>query len=387
MLALALTAESLLRADAYQMGILGALHTASFLLLGLGVGVAVDRIPRRRMLIVTDLGRGLLLATIPLAVFYSTLTLTHLYVVAFLAGVLTAFFDVAYQAYLPSLVSKEQLTSANSKLEVSRNIAQLTGPAIAGALIRLLSAPVTIIIDCLSYLLSALFLLGIKETEEEKLPPPGRSVVSDIREGLGVVLGNPILRAIALTTSSLNFFWMIQNSIFILILRRNLGYDELAIGVLFGLGGAGGLLGALACARVTKFFGIGPTIILGAFVFGLASFALPLASIFPASAYPVLIFGQMLQAFSIVIYDINQVSLRQSITPNHLQGRMNATMKFFIMGSLPIGGFIGGYWGSRFGLEVTLLAGAIGSVTSFLWVAISPLVTPERGPESGPGEC
>src|SRR5260221_3904465 len=246
LLALPLTAVALLKADPLQMGILNAAQVAPFLLIGLFAGVWVDRMKRRSILIAGDIGRAVLLGWIPVAAALNVLNLGQLYVISFLVGVLTLIFDVAYQSYLPNLVSRENLVEGNSKLEVSRAIAQIAGPGLAGALISIIAAPLPIALDAVSFLVSALFLHSIKTVEPEpQKRKEGSNVWREVAEGLGVVFGNRYLRSIAACTATSNFCSMMQLAVLFIFLERELHLDASAIGLMFAVGSVARLLGAL----------------------------------------------------------------------------------------------------------------------------------------------
>jgi len=378
-LAIPLIAALTLRATPVQMGVLTAVETAPFLLIGLLAGVWVDRLPRRPILVAGDIGRGIVLLTIPLAALAGRLTMVQLYAVGFLVGVLTVFFDVAYQAFLPSLVQRTQLIEGNSKLEVSRSAAQVTGPGIAGVLIQALSAPVVIVLDAVSFFVSGL-LIGVMRRREL---PPERTVhgamVAEAREGLAVVFGNPLLRSIAGTTGTSNFFAAALYSILILYATRTLGLMAASIGLVFTIGSLGALAGALTGGRLGRALGVGPVIIESIFVAGLG-FLLVVAAT-PQTAVPLLTAGAVLGSFGSVVYNINQVSLRQAITPLRLQGRMNATMRFIVWGTMPLGGLAGGYLGEVLGLRPAIAVTAVGGLLAFLWVIFSPVRTLRTIPE------
>jgi MFS family permease len=381
LLGLPLIAILLLKANAFQVGLLGTVEFLPFILLGLPAGAWVDRLRRRPILITGDIGRALSLASIPIAYELGRLTLPQLYVVAFVNGVLTVFFDVAYQAFLPSIVERDQLVEGNSKLEGSRATAQLAGPGLAGGLIQLISAPLAIIADGVSFLGSALFVFLIRRAEPPvEVHPEGKQKFrKEIAEGLRYVLGNPLLRAIAACTSSANLFAQIGFSVLILYAVRRLDLTPGAIGIIFAVGNVGALLGALSGSRIAKRLGVGPAIILSAILFGPPSILIPLApSSFP---YPYLIAALFISSFFNVIYNVNQVGLRQAITPLRMQGRMNATMRFMVWGTIPIGAFLGGVLGNTIGLRPTLWVSAIGSFLPFLPVLFSPVRSLEKIPE------
>jgi MFS family permease len=373
-LALPLTAVLTLKANAFEMGILGAAEFVPFLLVGLFAGVWVDRMRRRPVLILADVGRTLLLGSIPLAALFGVLRMEQLYVVAFLVGIMTVFFDVAYQSYLPALVSREDLIEGNSKLEVSRSVAQIAGPGIAGALVQLVTAPIAIFLDALSFLVSVLSLLIINKPEPP--PPPAhtrQSMWHEIGEGLGVVLRNPVLRSIAGCTATSNLFSQVMFAVYVLYATRELHVDPGLLGLIFSIGSIGALLGALIAGRAAQQFGLGTTLIISILLAGASAILVPLAggSLFVVAA--MLIASFFVASVASPVYNINQVSLRQAITPDRVQGRMNATMRFIVWGTIPIGSLLGGALGSAIGLRPTLFVGAIGSLLPFLWLVLSPV--------------
>jgi MFS family permease len=387
LLALPLTAILLLRASAFQVGLLGTIEFLPFILIGLPAGVWVDRLRRRPILIIGDLGRAVALASIPIAYKLDVLTLGQLYVVAFTTGVLTVFFDVAYQSYLPSLVDREHLVEGNGKLEISRSGAQIAGPGMAGGLISLVKAPVAIAVDAISFVLSAVFVLMIRRPEP--LPATHRSLDAarpkmraDIAEGLHYVLRHPYLRWIAACTATANLFGNMTQVVLIVFAVRKLGMSPGLIGVVFSVASTSALIGAVLSNRVPKWIGVGPTIVASAFVATLAALVLPVAT--KSTAVPLLITFGLVGSFANVIYNVTQVSLRQAITPERLQGRMNATMRFMVWGTIPIGSLVGGALGDAIGLRATLWVGALGGLTSVLPVLFSGVRTLRSVPDVEP---
>lgn len=379
-LALPLVAALILQVTPFEFALLGTLEMLPFLLISLPAGVWVDRLRRRPILIGADLVRAVALATIPLAFFTGNLSIWLLYVVAIVQGLATVFFDVAYQAYLPSLVEREQLIEGNSKLEISRSAAAIAGPGLAGALFGVLRV-YAIVLDSLSFLASALAVWGVRRREPVPQPHPaeGRSgMLAEIREGLGVVLGNPVLRAIAGTTSTSNLFGSIAFATLILFATQQLGLDAVRIGVIFGLGNVGALVGAVIAGRLPKLLGAGRTIMLGIVVGAVAVLFVPLAT--PGTAFALLLVSSFGGAIGSMVYNINQVSLRQSITPDRLQGRMNASMRFIVWGTIPIGTLIGGVLAATVDLRGAIWVGAIGGLTAVLWLVFSPIRTMREAP-------
>jgi MFS family permease len=374
----------------FEAALLGFFEMLPFILFTLPAGVWVDRLRRRPILIAGDLGRALLLFTIPIAYAADVLTVWQLYAVAFMTGILTVFFDVADQSYLPSLLDADQLVDGNAKLQISQSAAQISGQGLGGAIIGLVSAPFAVVADALSFLASAACIVAIRTPERA----PDLRAVSDsaarpgmrneIVEGLRYVLGNRYLRSIAASTATSNAFGNLIFAIFFVYAYRVLGLSPLVLGIVFGIGNIGFLLGAFVASRVPRVLGVGRTIVLSQVVGGLA--VLPIA-IAPASdqAIPFLIVSQFGAGLAQVVYNVNQVSLRQAITPERLQGRMNATMRFIVWGTIPIGVILGGALGTWLGLRETIWVGTIGGLFAFLPPLLSPvwrLREIPAGPES-----
>jgi MFS family permease len=378
LLGVPLLATLVLGAGPLEMGILGVVRFLPWILFTLPAGVWVDRMRRRPILIGADIARAALLASIPLAFVGGFLTLVQVYVVAFLAGTLEVFFDVAYQSYLPSIVERDELVEGNSKLELSRAGSQVAGPTVAGFLIQAIGAPFAIAFDALSYLGAALFVGLIRREEagpEPHDPATGErpSMWQEARAGVGYVVSNRYLRSIAACTGTANLFSNISGAVLILYLVNEdaLDLNPGTIGIIFALGNLGVILGALTGGRLAKAIGIGPTIILSAALAGFAAFAVPLAP--QDDPFWVLVAGGLVLGFGVVVYNVNQVGLRQAITPDRMLGRMNATMRLIVWGTIPIGALIGGILGTVYGLVPVLWVSAIGASLSFLPVLFSPV--------------
>jgi MFS family permease len=381
-LALPFVAIVTLDVSAFEVALLGVIEFAPFILISLPAGVWVDRMRRKYILVVSDVGRALLLATIPVAYWFDVLTIWQLYVVGFAFGALTVFFDVAYQSYLPSLVDREHLVEGNAKLEVSRSAAQIAGPSIAGPVIQVLTAPVAVLADAVSFLGSALFLFGIKR--EEQLPERKEEQKSRMREelaeGLRYVLGHRYLRWIAASTATFNFFGNAMGAIFLVYAVRELELGPTAIGLIFALANVGYLLGAVATSKISARLGIGPTIVLGA-AMGAGALLIPLAP--QDSPIPYLIAAEALIAFGLPVYNVTQVSFRQAITPERLQGRMNSVLRFIVWGVIPLGSLVGGAVATAVDLRAAIWLGAIGMSLAFLPVLVSPVRSLREMPEPG----
>ena len=381
-LALPLVAIITLDVSAFEVALLGVIEFAPFILVSLPAGVWVDRLPRRPILIVGDLGRAALLATIPIAYAADALTIWQLYVVGFLFGVLTVFFDVAYQSYLPALVERDQLVDGNSKLEISRSGAQLAGPALAGVLIQALKAPLAILVDALSFLVSGLFVLAIRKQEDVPEREAGRSPLHGMRgelsEGVRYVLGHRYLRWIAASTATFNFFGSLMGAIFLVYAVRQLELSAGTIGLVFAIGNVGYLVGAITANRVAGKIGVGPAIVAGA-AMGAASLLIPLAP--ESSPIPFLIAAGTILGFGVVVYNVTQLSFRQAITPERLQGRMNSVMRFIVWGVMPLGTLLGGAIATAVDLRTAIWVGAVGQSLAFLPVLLSPVRTLREMPE------
>ncbi len=370
-LAIGTIAVLTLKASPIQLGVLAFLNTIPFLTLGLLAGVWADRHRRRRIMIVADLGRSLTLFTIPVAALFYAVTMNLLYLVTLLAGTLTVFFEIAYQSYLPRLVPKSLLVEANSRLEATRSTSQAAGPTAAGFAIAVISAPLAVLGDTLGYLASSLSLLLIRKSEEVEGSGPKRSTWHDIREGLSVVFGDKRLRAIAGSTATFNFFGNAYGAIQLKYYYENLQMTVPLVGLAFGIGSIGGVLGALVANRVSKALGAGRTIIVSAALGGLAMVSLYFAT--PSNAFLVATAASFVTIFFVVLYNIPQVSFRQALVPIEIQGRMNATMRTIVWGVIPLGGLMGGIIAEFIGVHLTFgLMAAFGTLP-FLWVLFSPV--------------
>ena len=376
LLALPIIAATTLNVTPFEFGLLSTIEFLPFIFLSLPAGVWVDRLRRRPILIVGDLIRAAALVSIPIAFALNALTIWQLYIVGLVNGCATVFFDVAYQSYLPSLVDRDKIVDGNAKLETSRSAAQITGPGVAGVVIGAVTAPFAVAVDALSFVVSALFMFAIRRHEAAPKPRLNEhgerpSMRSEISEGLRYVGGHRLLRSIAATTGLSNFFTNILYAILILYLVRELSVTPQLLGLAFSLGAVGFLVGALIANRLATRFGVGPTIVLAVMVSGPAELLIAIAP--PDLAVPFVAASVFLGGIGNVVYNINQVSLRQAITPERMQGRMNATMRFIVWGTIPIGSIVGGSLGGLIGLHETIWIGAIGGVFVFLPVFFSPV--------------
>jgi MFS family permease len=371
-LALPLVAVKVLHASTFEVGLLTTAAFAAFLLIGLPAGAWVDRMRRRPVLVAADAGRALLMGSIPVAAALGHLTMAQLYIVALLAGVLTVFFDVAYQSYLPALVGRDELVAGNALLETSRSAAQVAGPGAGGALVQALTAPYAIVLDAVSFLLSALSITRIRAVEPPVEPPASApSLRREIGEGLRLVFGHPILRGLAGSVATANFFTAASDAVIIVFLARDLALSAGVIGVVFTLSAVGSLIGALVTRWVSDRIGTARSIWLVPVLTYPFWLLLPLAN----RSFGLVLFciGCIVSFGGVVIFNVNAVAFRQTICPPRLLGRMNASMRFVVWGTMPIGGAFGGWLGSLIGTRATMWACGIGLVLSVPFLVLSPL--------------
>ena len=373
-IALPLTAVLLLMATPFQMGILGALDGIAVLVIGLLVGVLVDRVRRKPLMIAADLSRALILGIIPLAAFLGILGIWQLYIVAALTGMLTIIFSVASPAYLPTLIPHESLIEANSKLGMSDAIAEIGGPAVAGPLVQLLSAPFAIVLDSFSFLFSACCLALIRKPEPHPASLEKRtSVWSDLIEGLHLVLKNPLLLPLAVSAGIFSLFGNFIGALYALYVIRQIGATPIILGLLIATGGLSALLGAFIAERVIRRVGLGKTVGIGLFMYGFTGLLIPLAGGSVTFALLLLFLSQLLGDVSVSIYFIAEVSLRQTIVPSDLLGRTNASMQFLSQGVAPLGALLAGILGGIIGLRLTILIGVLGVMLAGAWLLLSPV--------------
>jgi MFS family permease len=378
-LAIPLTAAIILKVEPFAFAMLGTIEFLPFILFTLPAGAWVDRLRRRPILIIGDLGRAVALSTIPLAYVLGSLTIWQLYVVGFLTGTLTVFFDVADQSYLPAIVERDQLVEGNAKLQVSQSAAEIAGPGVAGYLVSILQAPFAILLDALSFVASAFFIFLIRRPE----PPVARaledsgegargSLVREVRQGLGFVIGNPSLRAISAASATFNFASYVSFSIYILYAVDELHLAAATIGIVFAIGNIGALIGAVLANRLARWLGIGPTMIGSIFIGGFVGILVAIAPPGDA-AIPFLVASGIAGGVGRMIFTINQVSYRQAICPPRMLGRVNATVRFLVWGTIPIGSVVSGTLGSTIGLHDTIWVGAILFFAPAIVLVLSPV--------------
>jgi MFS family permease len=373
-LALPLSAVLLLDAGPAEMAILGLLSYLPFLVVTLPAGVWADRRRRRPLLLVANVGRAAALLAVPAGAWLGVLSLPLLYGVALVVGVLTVLFEVGYLAYVPQLVARHQLVDANARLQATSSAAEVGGPGLAGLLIAAVGAPVAILIDSASYLASAVLLLGISRGEPEPAAARRQSdIVGDIRTGLRVTFTHPVLRAFALAAASNNLAWQIVEVVLLIYATQVLRLDPLAIGALFSVGAIGAVFGALAARSLGRRLGVGRTIAAAMVLCGAGTLLVPLAAPPSALGWATLAVALFIGGFGNTISVVHVITVRQTITPDDLLGRMNASYRTLTYGAIPVGAMIGGVLGETIGLQATMAVGAVGVFLAPLWVLLSPV--------------
>jgi MFS family permease len=347
----------------------------------LHAGALVDRRRRRPILIGSDLGRAALLALIPLAWALDLLSMGLLYAVALAGGLLGLFFDVAYQAFLPTVVPRERLVEGNAKLVLSRTAAEIGGPGLAGGLVQLLTAPVAILLDACSYLGSALMIAWIRVREPAPVRAAGRRRLwADIRDGLKLVGGDERLRALVGGGALVGCFNAALEAVFVVYIVRQLGVGPALLGAIFAVGSAGFLVGSLLPVRVARRVGLGPATAGGVALAAASDLLVPLAGGSLWVVVPLLTAAQFVFGIGVTVFQVNQASLRLAIVPGHLMGRATATGRVLTTGLVPLGALLGGLLGELIGLRATLVLAAGGELFAAFWLWRSPLRTRREVP-------
>ena len=373
-IALPLVAATTLQATPLEFGVLAAASWLPYLVFGLAAGVWVDRLRRKPVMVATDVLRAAALLAVPAAAATGRMSVAVLVATAFVVGSLTVFFNVAYVAYLPTLVGRSGLVEGNAKLEATASAAQIVGPAMAGTLIGAVSAPFALLFNAGTFVLSALGIGAIRAPEPPPVPAGERlGWRREVGDGLRVVAGNPTLRALTLVDATVSVGGFAFLAIYILYMVENLRLSADQIGFVLATGGAGALIGAWGAGRLRTRLGIGPAIVLSMLAFGLTGLLVPLAVLAPRFALPLVVASEFLQWAAIVAHAVNAVSLRQAIAPERMQGRVNGTMRFVSNGLKPIGSLAGGVLGGVIGLPWTLVVGEVGMLLAVGWYLTSPV--------------
>lgn len=356
--AIPLLAVLVLHASALELGLLTAAGTVAFTLIGLPAGAWIDRWRRRPVLIGSEVVRAIALATLPLSALFGLLTMTQLVVVSLLVGVARVFFEVGYQSYLPSVIGGDRLLAGNSAIETVRASGQVLGPGIGGWLVAALGAANVVLIQAVTSALSAGSLLAIRARElQPERVPSGPRLRAQIKEGLVFVAASPVLRAIALTSAAGNFAFAMAAAVNFIFLARTLSLRPQVIGLLLAAGSITAMAGAALTPALARRFGSARVVWLVLTVTGPVTLLAPLAK--PGWAVLLVVLGTSAGEFGQIVYAITSLSLRQRLCPSNLLGRVNATMRFLIMGLFPLGAALGGALGELFGVRATLLVAAV----------------------------
>jgi predicted MFS family arabinose efflux permease len=373
LLALPLVAVLTLDASAAQMGFLVAAELLPHLFFSLMAGVWIERSQRRRhLMILADVARALLLASVPLAAAFDVLSFPQVYAVAFAVGTFAVMFDVSWMTLFVSVVPRRDFVDANSKLSLSRSVSFVTGPSMAGFLVQLLTAPVTLLLDAFSYLGSALFLTRIR-TEEPPVEHDGNGVLRSLQEGLRFVLRDELIRADLACAATINLFNFVFYAIFILYATKELGVAPGTLGVALGAGAVGGILGALVAPRLERAIGIGRSVVIGAVLFPAPLILVPLASGSELQLGLILGAAEFFSSVGVMIFDVSAASMTFLRTPDRIRSRTAGTFRFVNYGIRPIGALLGGALGTAIGLQTTLWIGVLGALVGVLWLFASPI--------------
>lgn len=381
LLALPLAALYTLKAGTLGVALLRSFAVLPFLLFALPAGVWVDRLRKRPLMILADFGRAAAMASIPVAFWLGHLSLAQLYVVAAVHGLLSVFFDVSYLSFLPVLVGREQLGEANAKLLGTASVAQLAGPTLAGGLVAAAGAPVAVLADAVSFALSGGFITAIRRDEPRPEPTQTR-VRTELMEGLRYVFSQPYLRTLTIWFSVSNLFNSALFALIIIYFVRGLHLGAATIGWLMAVVNVGFIAGAFVNGRLVRRFGIGPMIAYPALIAPLTLLTIPGAP--RANPLPMLAIGGAAGTFIGFFENVNQLTLRQSITPQRLLGRMNAVARFMYWGTMPIGSALGGVVAETIGLRTTLFGAVVGGALAGIPIALSPIRKLRELPEPPP---
>jgi MFS family permease len=369
-----LVAVLTLNATVLEVGVLNSLRFVPVLLLSVFAGVWLDRRRRRPILIACALGNVVLIGLVPIAAATGHLSIGLLYAVQGLVGLLNMIFDVGALSYVPFLVERKQLSEANARLQASSAVAGISGPGLAGLLVGLITAPVTLSVDAVSYLASAIGLITVTSREPEPEPKPqDYSVWGSIAEGFRAVFGTRLLRALITQSTALNLFFGSFITIFVVYAVRTVRLSPLELGLVIGASAAGGLAGALLATRLRDRIGYGKAMAVTTIGVSAAPLLLLIPRHVSVATVVIMIVAQLGYGASISAFNVNAITLRQVVTPTRLLARMNATYRMLIWGAAPVGAVAGGLLGSAVGLRTAVLISLVAMTSPILWIFFSPV--------------
>jgi MFS family permease len=372
--ALPFTAIIYLDARPFAVALLTSANVLAGILFGLVAGVWVDRLRRRPIMIAADIGRAVLIGSIPLAAVLGVLGMPQLFAVAFLAGILTIFFDVAYQSYLPALVDSEQLVEGNSKLAATASVSEFGAFSAGGWLVQLITGPGAILVDAVSFVVSAVSLLAIRKREPAPVAPAaGASVIAEVQDGLRAVVHDRMLRPLAGSFIALSFGFGMTGAVYVLFVTRDLDLSPGVQGMIYGVGGVTSLAGAVLAERTRRVLGIGGAMIVGLLLGGAGMALMSFAPSVSMIVIAILIGQQIISDPGWTIYEINAISLRQAIAPPALLGRVNAGIRFSGMIATLAGSLVAGVAADTIGSRPVLVASAAAMLAAALCIALSPI--------------
>jgi MFS family permease len=379
--ALSLLAIVMLEATPAQMGLLETLATLPAVVLGLFAGVLVDRMRRRPLLVLADVGRAVILGGAAAAAFVGVLQITHLFVVVLFTGSLTVLYNIANDAYLPSVVKRERLVEANSTISATESVAESVSPGLGGVLVQVVGAPLTLLIDAMTFLASALLIGSIRVPEVAAARPEPENegvtnVWQEIRAGLRQVWGHEWLRPLVGSAGTFAFFGGFFAALYSLYAIKELGLSPAVVGILISTGGIGSFAGALLLPRLNARWNVGRILIASAFVYGGLNLFIPLAGVMGSkvAAAGCLLAGQILGDVFGTIYRVSELTLRQSHTPDYLLGRVNGSFSFLVQTIGIVGILTGGFLGQWLGMTMALAIAALGGLTACLWLFFAPVL-------------
>jgi MFS family permease len=385
--ALPVAAVVVLHASGGQLGLLKALFTVPYFVFPIAIGIWLDRRTRRPVMLAANIGRAALVLSIPVAAWLGGLAMPQVYLVALLGGALTAIFDVAYVSYVPALVGRARLAGANSRLQASDSVATLSGPGLGGLLVGLVGAASALVTDAISYLVSFGTIAAIGRKEAPSAPRGPRRLWPEIRDGLRAVFGNPPLRQIAFHAAIYNGFFQLIEIAFIIYALNDRHISPGVFGLIVTVGGVGGFLGSVVAAALLRRIGPGRALLVALSMSTNAFFLLPVAHGRKATVVVLFAVTFLLAGIGAGIANVVVVTVRQSLTPDHLMARMNASYRVMNFGVIPIGSAIAGVLIGFLGPRTLLWLAPFGLLASVIPV-LSPAVRRLRElPEAPPAQA